>query len=80
MESKNFIPQLLTGRKAAAWLGISPTLFYTLVGEGLLQRVKIGKRYRYHTKDLMAYIEKHRSPHPAIKILNRFGKVNTNVM
>jgi excisionase family DNA binding protein len=53
---------LLSPAEAAEFLGVSKRFVYTLVKEGKLRRVQVGKRTRrFRRADLVAYVEAHLS-------------------
>jgi excisionase family DNA binding protein len=54
------VERLLTYREAAAFLGVSQRTVWTLVHEGLLHAVQVGRSIRVTPSDLRAFIARSR--------------------
>lgn len=56
---------LIDSRRAATVLGISTRKLWSLVQEGKVKVVRIGRAVRFHPADLRAFIDAHRSGSPS---------------
>ena len=58
---------LLKPDEAAAALGISPRLLWTLTKDGKIPCLRLGRAVRYDPRDLRAWIEQHKGAKISVK-------------
>ncbi|WP_417737388.1 helix-turn-helix domain-containing protein [Rosistilla oblonga] len=56
MPKTSILPQLLSEREGAKWLGISPRTLWALRDAGEIPIVRVGRLVKYDLDDLRAYV------------------------
>lgn len=57
----NSSDKLLTIKEAALWLKLTPITLYEYIRQGTLKAVKFGRYYRIVERDLLAFIDAHKT-------------------
>jgi excisionase family DNA binding protein len=64
-------PELLTVGQVAAYLQVHRMTVYRYIRAGRLPAVRVGRVYRVRRADLEAFLDRHRTPPPALRTVRQ---------
>ncbi len=73
------IPKLMNAKDVAELLGISESKSYSLMQQGVIPSIRIGRSVRVQEEDLHQYIERNRTSNNEFQINTKFAAPTTNL-